>query len=104
MDTEKLTLLVSKLPVNLQPFAEHYIDMLQRFTLTEIDAMVNKAIEGNVHAAYLDLVSKMSNTELLAEMDKLNNMMDGLIDVAKAETTYFKNFISVLIALGLAAI
>lgn len=101
--TEKAQELIGKLPAELQPFAGHYIDLLQRFTMDEIRGIISLSVEGNSQAAYAALVAKMSKDELLVEIARLNSVMDDLIANAKAETEYLKNFLNIAIAIGLSA-
>lgn len=101
---EKIAKLIEKLPKDLQPFAPHYIELLKRFTAAEIANLVSQTVSGDSQIAYKSLVSKMSDDELLEEMTRLNTVMDGLITGARAEAEYLKNFITVAITIGLAAI
>lgn len=101
--SDKVQNLISKLPPELQPYAPHYIDLLQRFTYEEIQGIVNQAIGGDSLAAYQAVVAKMTNDEVIAELERLNKVMDGLIDEARVETETLRNFVNTAIAVGLSA-
>ena len=103
-EISKIQELVAKLPLELQPYAQHYVELLLQFQTSEIAALLDLAVGGDINLAYQMLVAKMSTGELLAEMDRLNLMLIQQNKEAKAESEYLKNFLSVAIAIGLAAL
>jgi len=100
----KIRELVAKLPLELQPYASHYVELLLNFQTSEIAALLDLAVGGDIKLAYQMLVAKMSTEELLDEMDRLNLMLIQQNKDAKAEGEYLKNFLNVAIVIGIAAL
>lgn len=103
-EIERIQTLVHKLPLELQVYASHYVELLLKFQASEIANILDLAIGGDVNLAYRMLVTRMSTEELLSEMDRLNTMLVEQNKEAKAESEYLKNFLSVVIAIGIAAL
>lgn len=100
----RIQALVDKLPLELQVYAAHYVELLLKFQASEIANILDLVVGGDIILAYKMLVVKMSTEELLVEMDRLNAMLVQQNKEAKAESEYLKNFLSVAIAIGMAAI
>jgi len=100
----KIRELVAKLPLELQVYAQHYVELLLKFQTEEIANLLDLAVGGDINLAYKMLVAKMSNDELLAELDRLNAMLVEQNKEAAAEAQYLRNFLNIAIAIGIAAL
>jgi len=64
--------LKTKVPASYQPWVESYGPAFLAMTATEIKAWIELLIRGDALEAYKQVLSKMTNTDLLAEWDKRN--------------------------------
>jgi hypothetical protein len=103
-EQDRINEIVAKLPPIFQPYANHYVALLLTLQADEITDIVSNIVNGNTDETYKLLISKLSDAELLTEMDRINNYLDRLNADARAEGEYLKNFLNVIIAIGIASI
>ena len=103
-ESEKIQQIIDKLPAELQTYGSHYAALLLTFQTDEISAMLDELIGGDVSLAYRVLVSKMTDTQLLSELDTINAALMEQNSQSEAEGEYLKGFLKVAIAIGLAAL
>ena len=64
--------LIAKLPTDLQPWAQTYIQFVAGQTLQQLTDWINLILAGNWEAAYKQVVETMTPEQLAAELDRIN--------------------------------
>lgn len=80
MDIKKL---IEKLPAEMRPFAQSYINSLASKTEEEIRALIQNIMRGEWEEAYKATLDGMSLEELKAEAERLKDNFKALNDAAK---------------------
>lgn len=98
---DKILELIAKLPAELQPLATEYIPAMQNMALSEILAMITELVNGNTVAAYKVIASKMTNDELLHEINALGNDVQAANALNAASIAKQKNVLIAVLTTAL---
>lgn len=95
----KLDDIIGKLPDEYKPIAEKYVTVLLNMSLDEITAFLTALVNAGWEDAYKQIVGKMTNTELIKELNNLNNALATLnIAGLEKKKVYQQLMLSILTA------
>ena len=77
--------LVEKLPDEIQPFAERYINLWVNKSLEDTEILINSLLNGGFEESYMALVRDMPTEDLIEELERVNQA----IQVSNAENAAY---------------